>query len=138
MRKVLLILILLIASFQIFAVVSQKIFPTDSPVYQEIKDIYLATGHAMPSSTGPWSETELSAMIERIPQTEVPDYLKDSYNHVKAELGKNLNRDFDFMSLQFSASTTAELYAHTNTDGQTRTDNNGNRKGFHRQGELVI
>jgi len=125
MRKVLLILILSIASFQIFAVVSQKIFPTDSPVYQEIKDIYLATGHAMPSSTGPWSEAELSAMIDRIPQSEVPDYLKDSYNHVKVELGKNLNRDFDFMSLQFSASTSAELYAHTNTDGQTRTDNNG-------------
>ena len=124
MRKVLLILILLIASFQIFAAVSQKIFPVDSPVYQEIKDIYLATGHAMPSSTGPWSEAELSAMIDRIPQSEVPDYFKDSYNHVKAELGKNLNRDFDFMSLQFSANTSAEFYAHTNTDGQTREDNN--------------
>jgi len=125
MRKVLLALILLIASFQLFAAVSQKIFPVDSPVYQEIKDIYLATGHAMPSSTGPWSEAELSAMIDRIPQSEVPDYLKDSYNHVKKELGKNLNRDFDFMSLQFSANTSVELYAHTNTDGQTRTDING-------------
>ena len=125
MRKVLLLLILFFASFHIFAAVSQKIFPVDSPVYQEIKDIYLATGHAMPSPTGPWSEAELSAMIDRIPQTEVPDYLKDSYRHVKAELGKKLNRDFDFMSLQFSANTSVELYAHTNTDGQTRTDNNG-------------
>ena len=125
MRKVLLLLILSVVSFQLFAAVSQKIFPVDSPVYQEIKDIYLATGHAMPSPTGPWSEAELSAMIDRIPLSEVPDYLKDSYNHIRAELDKNLNRDFDFMSLQFSASTTAELYAHTNTDGQTRTDKNG-------------
>ena len=124
MRKVLLFLILLIVSFQIYAAVSQKIYPVDSPVYQEIEDIYLATGHAMPSPTGPWSEAELSAMIDRIPQSEIPDYLKDSYNHVKAELGKNLNRDFDFMSLQFSANTSVELYAHTNTDGQTRTDIN--------------
>ena len=125
MRKVLLVMVLFIASIQAFAAVSQKIFPVDSPVYQEIKDIYLATGHAMPSPTGPWSEAELSAMIDRIPFAEVPDYLKDSYSHVMAELGKNLNRDFDFMSLQFSANTNVELYAHTNTDGQIRTDNNG-------------
>ena len=125
MRKVLLVLILFIASLQAFAAVSQKIFPVDSPVYQEIKDIYLATGHAMPSPTGPWSAAELSAMIDRIPFAEVPDYLKDSYSHVIAELGKNLNRDFDFMSLQFSANTNVELYAHTNTDGQIRTDING-------------
>lgn len=125
MRKVLLLLILFIASLQAFAAVSQKIFPVDSPVYQEIKDIYLATGHAMPSPTGPWSAAELSAMIDRIPFAEVPDYLKDSYSHVIAELGKNLSRDFDFMSLQFSANTNVELYAHTNTDGQVRTDKNG-------------
>lgn len=125
MKKNLILLLVIIVAFQAFASVPQKIHPVDSPLYQIIKDIYLMTGHAMPSSSGPWSSAELGAMIDRIPESEVPDYLKDSYTKVKSELDRDLHRDFGFMSLQFSGSTSVELYAHTNTDGLIREDING-------------
>ena len=125
MRKILILLLVVFVAFQAFASVPQKIHPVDSPLYRIIKDIYLMTGHAMPSSTGPWSSAELDAMIDRIPESEVPDYLKDGYAKVKSELDRELRRDFGSMSLQFSANTSVELFAHTNTDGLTRTDING-------------
>ncbi len=125
MRKILILLLVVFVAFQAFASVPQKIHPVDSPLYRIIKDIYLMTGHAMPSSTGPWSSAELDDMIDRIPESEVPDYLKDGYAKVKSELDRELRRDFGSMSLQFSANTSVELFAHTNTDGLTRTDING-------------
>ena len=125
MRRILILLLIIFVVTQAFASVPQKIHPVDSPLYRIITDIYLMTGHSMPSSTGPWSSAELGAMIDRIPEAEVPDYLKDSYVKVKSELNKELRRAFGSMSLQFSGSTSVELFAHTNTDGLTRTDING-------------
>ena len=124
MRKVLLLLVVVIIMSPVFASVPQKIHPVDSPVYQAIKDIYIMTGHAMPSPTGPWSSAELGEMINVIPESDVPDVLKESYAWVRSELNKDLHRDFDFMSLQFSGNTATEFFAHTNTDGQIREDNN--------------
>ena len=125
MRRILILLLIILVVTPAFASVPQKIHPVDSPLYRIITDIYLMTGHAMPSSTGPWSSAELDAMIDRIPESEVPDYLKDGYAKVKSELDRELCRDFGSMSLQFSANTSVELFAHTNTDGLTRTDING-------------
>ncbi|MBR4426747.1 MAG: hypothetical protein IKS77_03520 [Spirochaetales bacterium] len=124
MRKILLILLISTVLAFTFAAVPQKIYPVDSPEYQAIRDLYLATGHAMPSSSGPWSAAELSSMLDRISTSEIPAFLVESYNAVKTELSKGLSENPDLMSLKLSASTNLELYAHTNTDGQTRTDIN--------------
>ena len=137
MRKILILLLVVFVAFQAFASVPQKIHPVDSPLYRIIKDVYLMTGHAMPSSTGPWSSAELDAMIDRIPESEVPDYLKDGYAKVKSELDRELRRDFGSMSLQFSANTSAELYVHTNTDGLTSADARGMTDAVNRMPQAV-
>jgi len=124
MKKALLTILLIILVTSCFAAVSQKIHPVDSPLYKAISDIYLMTGHAMPSSSGPWSSAELLSMLGEVDRLEVPDVLKDSYDHVLSELGKDLTIDAKPITLQFTPSSAVELYLHTNTDGQTRPDTN--------------
>ena len=125
MKKALLTILLIILVTSCFAAVSQKIHPVDSPLYKAISDIYLMTGHAMPSSSGPWSSAELLSMLGEVDRSEVPDVLKDSYDHVLSELGKDLTIDAKPITLQFTPSSAVELYLHTNTDGQPRKDTNG-------------
>ncbi len=125
MRKSFLILIMSVTLAFAFASVPQRIYPVDSPEYQAIRDIYLVTGHAMPSSTGPWSAAELSAMLDRISPSEIPQYLIESLDALKKELSKDLTKTPGSMSLKLSLSANLEMYAHTNADGQTRTDING-------------
>lgn len=107
-----------------FSLVSQKIYPVDSPLYCDISDIYLVTGHAMPSSSGPWSAAELLDMIKAVPREEVPAFLQQSYDSIISELDGSLSIELGNISMQFNASATLELYYHTNTDGQERTDIN--------------
>ena len=125
MRKNCLLVLLVIAVFlQGLSATTQKTYPVDSPIYETISDIYLLTGHAMPSSSGPWSGAELLEMIRKIPEESVPGILKESYLAVLDELGGTLPVRLGEISMRFSADAALELYAHTNTDGHTRTDLN--------------
>ena len=126
MKRILLVLLAAtMAASGCFAVVPQKIHPVDSPVYDTISDIYLMTGRAMPSSSGPWSTSELLQMIDAIPRDEVPLFLRDSYYNVRSALTEDLSIGMGPLSMQFNGSATLELYAHTETDGAVRGDVNG-------------
>ena len=125
MKRILLCLLcIVLGTLSCFSVVSQKIYPVDTPVYKEISDIYLLTGHAMPSSSGPWSAAELLAMVKAISQNEVPAFLRESYSNLINELENDLSIDLGNISMQFNGSATLELYYHTNTEGSVRVDNN--------------
>ena len=125
MRKSCLLVLLVAAVFlQGLSATEQKIYPVDSWVYETISDIYLLTGHAMPSSSGPWSEAELLDMIRAIPESSVPEVMKENYLAVLDELEGTLPVRLGEISMRFSADLALELYAHTNTDGETRTDLN--------------
>ena len=114
-RLLLCLLVVILVPLSCFSLVSQKIYPVDSLLYSDISDIYLVTGHAMPSSSGPWSAAELLEMIKAVPREEVPSILQKSYDSTIRELDDSLSIDLGHISMQFNASATLELYYHTNT-----------------------
>ena len=125
MRRILTALLVAVVSSSIcFAVASQKIHPVDSLIYREISDIYLLTGHAMPSSAGPWTGAELLSMIRAIPSEEIPASMRETARRIVSELEKELDIDIGPVSLQFDGDFNLELYGHTETDGITRKDAN--------------
>ncbi len=75
MKKLLLALVslILVCGLAFAATNSQKIYSVDSDVYKDISKIYVLTGHALPSTAGPWSGDELCKMIEAIDRNDVPD-----------------------------------------------------------------
>ena len=64
-RIVAVFLLFLMVLTSVFALSnSQKIYRVDSKEYEEIKYLYILTGHALPSTTGPWSEGELKDLLD--------------------------------------------------------------------------
>jgi hypothetical protein len=88
MKKTALIVLLLGLTLSLIFAASneQKIYSVDSSVYKNLVKLYLATGHAMPSTTGPYSADELIKMLNVIEENSVPEYLKDVYANVQETL----------------------------------------------------
>ena len=66
------ILLCLIASSTIlFASITdtnrQEIVSVDSPIYRAMKNLYISTGLALPSTTGPWTMAEFDIMLSGLP-----------------------------------------------------------------------
>ena len=86
MKKGLLtVLLLVLLCFAVFAA-NQKIYRTDSQEYENIKLLYIATGHALPSTTGPWSNAELLGMISKIDRSSLTGAWVDIYDSVMESL----------------------------------------------------
>ena len=116
-------LVLLLSFAAAFAANSQKIYSVDTDIYRTISQIYVLTGHALPSTTGPWSADELLSMYEAIDRNDVPAYMQQKYDNALAELtdGEGV--------MKFSGTINTELYVHTYdvqaADAYSRTDVNG-------------
>ncbi len=44
----------------------QKIYSIDDPIFARIQKLYVLNGLALPSSTGPWSGSEIMDMLSRL------------------------------------------------------------------------
>ena len=90
----------------------QKIWPTDSDVYQCIKSLYIMEGLALPSSSGPWSTNELLEMTKLL--KDESSYL---YKYVIDELTKApRTQPEENLGFNFGIDLNFELYTRTNTD----------------------
>jgi hypothetical protein len=91
----------------------QKIYSLDNDIYEAIALVYVSQGHSLPSTTGPYSQAELEAMLDRIDESRLEGPFRDAYEYAATELGlwPEGNDVFDF---SFEASL--EGYAHTNTE----------------------
>ncbi len=104
----------------------QKIYSVDSTIYKDITKVYLATGHALPSTTGPWSGDEMKKMMDGINREDVPQYLISTYDSVMDELDSEADFDLGGSAMSLSGYLNLDLYAHTyNSSDITRTDING-------------
>lgn len=116
-------LVLLLSLAAAFAANSQKIYSVDTDIYRTISQIYVLTGHALPSTTGPWSADELLSMYEAIDRNDVPAYMQQKYDNALAELTAEQG------VMKFSGTINTELYVHTYdvqaADAYSRTDVNG-------------
>ena len=124
-----LLIVLLISLSAVFAVNSQKIYSVDTDIYRTISQIYVLTGHALPSSAGPWSADEFISMYEAIDRSDVPDFMQGRYDEALAELTSEPANSFKGGGLEFSGTINTELYVHTYdvqaADAYSRVDNNG-------------
>ena len=95
----------------------QKIFSIDSDVYRAIRNLYIAEGMALPSTTGPWSAAELDMMLRRVEEKGVSEASAALYEYAKSELGRgarfNPGEGFGFT---IGMDADVEIYAHTNKD----------------------
>ncbi len=102
----------------------QKIYSVDSTMYQNLVKLYLATGHAMPSTTGPWSGNELEKMLAKIDKNSIPEYLTDTYETVAQELKVQPSTQFEGGGMELDGTISLDIYAHTYNGNISRKDSN--------------
>lgn len=118
MKKfILLLLCLLLCTATLFAYPTnqQKIYSLESDLYEAIMQLYIMTGHALPSSAGPYSAAELIGMINKIDRASLPTGGEMIYDYVIDEINATPKQSEDMLGLKFTLVPTLEVYAHSNT-----------------------
>ena len=126
-RRTLIAFMLLTCLFASFATTAnmQKIYPTTSNEYKVIKYLYIAQGHSLPSTTGPWSADELAEMLLVLDRDAMDNVQRSMYDKVADTLIARPEVDLEKVGFNFNGYLTLEMYAHTNTDGYERTARTG-------------
>ena len=119
------VLCLVLALASAATVNDQKIYSVDSEVYRSITKLYLASGRAVPSTTGPWSGAELKAMVDTVERDSLPQYLQETYDEVVSELDEEGEIVFKGGEMNISGAVNLDIYAHTYSGDISRTDSNG-------------
>lgn len=120
---------------------AQKIYKTDSEIYEAINFLYLSEGRTEAFNSGPWSADELNKMLQSLDYNSLNKTQKDIYDKTKKKLNlreedkkpivnygamhssdvpqiadirvvKNEKADI----FRFTLSLALELYTHTNTN----------------------
>lgn len=118
MRKILIFLVLftiILSSVFAYSSNGQKIYDLETDIYEAIEQLYILTGHALPSTTGPYSQAEFESMMKKINKDELPGYGKSLYDYVDTELNKTPFDEEENFGLKFSIDANLEVYTHTNT-----------------------
>ena len=64
MKKLFILLLVLLSLSSVFAGSNGvKAVEVDSDIWNAVKSLYSTQGHALPSTTGPWSENEIKLML---------------------------------------------------------------------------
>lgn len=119
MKKAIAILLVVFCLMPVFSVVTdsnrQEIYSVDSPVYDAMEYLYISTGLALPSTTGPWSAAELDMMLKRIDVSKLDASEKAVYDYIATELGHapRLNPD-DIFGLDIGMEVRGDFHVHTN------------------------
>lgn len=132
-KAFILIFCLIIFSFSVFAAVTdgnrQEIVAVDSPIYGAMKNLYISTGLALPSTTGPWSMAEMDMMLERInpeqlseSEMTIYEYLLSEIRHTPRFEPEKANGVFGFT---ISADVAAEMYTRSNPEAFSSPDDYG-------------
>ena len=112
-------IVLLVCALFVFAGTAnmQKIYSVDSQEYMMIKYLYIAQGHSLPSTTGPWSADELANMLKVLDTSSMDSVQKAWYDAVDASINARPEIDLDKFGMTFNGTANLELYFHTNTEG---------------------
>jgi len=93
----------------------QKVFSLDSDVYEAIEVLYVSQGLSLPSTTGPYSQAELSLMLEKIDAPKLRGSLADVYAYVEKQLSVQPKIEGKGIGLSWNFDATLEGYYHTDT-----------------------
>ena len=117
-------IVLLICALFVFAGTAnmQKIYSVDSQEYMMIKYLYIAQGHSLPSTTGPWSADELANMLKVLDTSSMDSVQKAWYDAVDASI--NARPEIDLvMIVSFSISQWLDDYQNIKFQGPHRLHN---------------
>lgn len=111
MKKIMVILIMMLSLSFIFAADNGvKAIDVGSDVYSAVKSLYLSQGHALPSTTGPWSENEIKLMLSRLDKDSLSPSEMETYLWVE----KEISHEDD--SFKFNLEANIETYTHTDNE----------------------
>lgn len=127
MKRITCILLALFLALSLSAAAnSQKIYSVDSSIYRNISTLYIVTGHAMPSTTGPWSSDELEKMVDALDSNTIPEKYAALYDDIVSELHEGEGITFEGGAMDLDGILNLDLYSHIyNSSDITRKDING-------------
>ncbi|MBJ2356423.1 hypothetical protein [Sphaerochaeta sp. S2] len=109
-------LVMGLLSVSIFGAVNQqKIYSLDSDVYDALEVLYIHQGLSLPSTTGPYSQAELSLMVEKIKASALQGSMKQTYEYVQGVLGVEPKTQGKGIGLSWGFDATLETYTHSDT-----------------------
>ena len=95
----------------------QRIISVDSPVYKAMETLYILAGKSLPSSSGPWSENEMSLMLQSLDRDSLNDTAKAYYDYVESLIVTTPKLQYpDNFAMQFGLKVNLEGYLHTDTE----------------------
>ena len=89
----------------------QKIYSVSDPVYGYVRDLYLLEGYALPSTTGPWSGSELRLMLSIFENKTLEGAAANLYETAMQILDGNAAKSTFDAGLEINE----ELYINTNS-----------------------
>ncbi len=111
----------------------QKIYAVGDPVYDWIVDLSLLEGKSLPSTTGPFSGSELKAMIEKIDYQTLSEYGKELYDRIDSVLEEDASSSVFKASLEIAP----EAYINSNYSSTFFQTRDNWYRGWSEQKQLV-
>lgn len=111
----------------------QKIYSVDDPIYDWIEDLSLLTGNSLPSTTGPWSGSELRAMAGKIDYSSLCGYEKELYDRIMTTLDEDASSPVFRASLEVSP----EFYMNSNYSSPFFQTRDNWYRGWSQQKQLL-
>ena len=98
----------------------EKIYPIYDEIVEDMKDLYILSGLSLPSTTGPYSGSELKMALERIDPASLEGTAAMLYSRIENKL------EADAASAVFTGGITVspEIYLHSNTSEAFQTWDN--------------
>ncbi len=94
----------------------QSVISVDGPEYKVVETLYILAGRSLPSSSGPWSEREMTLMLGCIDRSSLSDTAKEYYDYVRSLVVSTPDLAYDSLALDFSAAANLEAYLHRDTE----------------------
>ncbi len=96
----------------------ERIISVDSPVWKAMETLYIISGRSLPSSSGPWSEDEMTMMLERIDYPSLDEAGKRLYDYIYGIVVSEPKKEYsDNLALSFGLEANLEGYLHTDKEG---------------------
>ena len=111
MKKLFILLLVLLSLSSVFAGSNGvKAVEVDSDIWNAVKSLYITQGHALPSTTGPWSENEIKLMLSFLDEDKLSPSEKETYDWVISEMEHEEN------VFKFGLEANLETYIHSNSE----------------------
>lgn len=116
-------LLSLVLSALLFASNGQKAVDVTSPIWDAVKSLYISQGMALPSTTGPWSESEIETMVSRLNRETMTEAEKNTLSWIESEIGGEEDL------FKFGLEANLQLYGHSDTEYFVGRDKWGRESG---------